>query len=197
LLSSLVNKSLVMAETQRRDEAHYTLLETIRQYAQEKLIAAGERPLLRDRHLQCYLKLAAETEPKLRGVYQQLWLNWLEAEYDNIRVALAWSLESGQVEAGLRLAIALGEYDAARRMLDEGLPLLRELGDPYRIAMALNYVGDLARCEGDYTQAQGAYEESLSLLQEIDAVRDRASVLHNLGHTCLHLGDIERAQTLF
>jgi DNA-binding CsgD family transcriptional regulator len=127
LLSSLVNKSLVLAETQQRDEARYTLLETIRQYAQEKLIAAGERPLLRDRHLQQYLQLAEKTEPKLRGAYQQLWLNWLEAEYDNIRAALAWSLASGQVEAGLRLAIALYQFWTIRDYVEEGLAWLERL----------------------------------------------------------------------
>ena len=63
--------------------------------------------------------------------------------------------------------------------------------------MALNYMGDLARCEQNYQQAQTAYEESISLLRKIDAVRDLASALHNLGHACLHLGDIERAKALF
>jgi DNA-binding CsgD family transcriptional regulator len=94
-------------------------------------------------------------------------------------------------------AMTLGKYDEARAMLDEALPLLRQAGNPYRIAMALNYSGDLARCERNYVQAQTAYEESISLLREIAAVRDVASVLHNLGHTCLHLGDVERAHSLF
>lgn len=82
-------------------------------------------------------------------------------------------------------------------MLEEGLPLLREMGNPYRIAMALNFSGDLARCEQNYQQARTAYEESISLLREIDAVRDPASALYNLGHTCLHLGDADRATALF
>jgi non-specific serine/threonine protein kinase len=55
----------------------------------------------------------------------------------------------------------------------------------------------LARCEQNYAQAQTAYEDSISLLRELDAVRDLASALHNLGHTCLHLGDVERAHALF
>jgi non-specific serine/threonine protein kinase len=63
--------------------------------------------------------------------------------------------------------------------------------------MALNYKGDLARCEQNYQQAQTAYEESISLLRKIDAVRDLASALHNLGHACLHLGKVERAKALF
>ena len=90
-------------------------------------------------------------------------------------------------------AMALGNYDAARAMLDEGLPLLREAGDPYWIAMALNFSGDLARCEQKYALAQSAYEESIALLRELGAMRDLASTLHNLGHTCMHLGDLEHA----
>jgi DNA-binding NarL/FixJ family response regulator len=93
--------------------------------------------------------------------------------------------------------MALGQYDAAHAMLAESLTLLRQAGNPYRIAMALNFWGDLARCEQNYAQAQTAYEDSISLLRELDAVRDLASALHNLGHTCLHLGDVERAHALF
>lgn len=329
LLSSLVNKSLVVAHTLQRGEARYSLLETIRQYAQEKLAATGEAEVMRDRHLHCFLQLAEETAPKLSGPYQQLWLSWLEGEYGNLRAALAWSLERGQIEAGLRIAIAiyqfwtirdyvveglswverlleraeqarervspavhanalayaafltgfrgnteaqaaygreaarlavaagdegkaalrwalsaqaygaraagdhqtelelsrrvielnrelddayqlglilsiasfaamsLGELGLARTMLDEGLPLLRTSANPYRIAMALNFSGDLARCERRFVQAKAAYEESIALLREIGAVRDLASALQNLGHACLHLSDSKRAHALF
>lgn len=93
--------------------------------------------------------------------------------------------------------MSLGKFEEARAMLEEGLPLLRQLGNPYRIAMALNFSGDLARCEQRYQEALAAYEESISLLREIDAVRDLASALHNLGHASLHLGDVERAGDLF
>jgi predicted ATPase/DNA-binding CsgD family transcriptional regulator len=171
-LSSLVNKSLVLAETQQRDEARYTLLETIRQYAQEKLIAAGERPLLRDRHLQCFLKLAEETEPKLRGTYQQLWLNWLEAEYDNVRAALTWSLESGQVEAGLRLAIALYQFWTIRDYTAEGLTWMERLlaqADEKRStvlrANALAYASFLAGFRGNRA-AQMSYGRDAARLAE-------------------------------
>jgi predicted ATPase/DNA-binding CsgD family transcriptional regulator len=326
LLSSLVSKSLIVADTLQRGEARYWMLETIRQYGQAKLITSGEWSALQDRHLEYVLHVTEETEPKLRGQYQQLWLDWLENEFASIRAALAWSLESRNIEVGLRIVIALyqfwtirdyaeeglawserllaeanesvslavrantlsyatnlagfrgntaaieryrrsailiaekagdkdrsaliwalnaqyfaahtegdhqteftlakriiqlqreagdayllaialstgsftamslGKYNEARQLLDEGLPLLREMGNPYRIAMALNFSGDLARCEGNYAQAQAAYEESIALLREINAVRDLASVSHNLGHVCLRLDDIRRARDLF
>lgn len=328
LLASLVNKSLVEAQTLQGSEARYSLLETIRQYAEEKLIASGELLLIRDHHLQCYLQLIEETAPKLIGPYQQVWFNWLESEYANIRDALTWALENRHIEVGLRIAnalyqfweirnyrqegfawferlltqaddrislvvhangctyaaflaefvgntaaaieygrrgvdlgeaageagkpilgfalgglasgmkavgdyqavfalgeqyidvfrelgdsyayhlgmgvlvqgqtaLTLGKLDIARPLLDEALILAREAGDGYRIAMALNFLGDLARCEQTYDRAQALYEESLTLLRGLGAERDLAALLHNLGHTCLHLGAVERAHTFF
>jgi DNA-binding CsgD family transcriptional regulator len=94
-------------------------------------------------------------------------------------------------------AFSLGEYKEARIMADEGLPLLRETGNPYQIAMTLNGSGDLSRCLGNYTRAQADYEESITLLREIGAERDLASTLHNLGYTFLHQGNIESAHALF
>ncbi len=97
----------MVAETLQGSEARYRLLETIRQYAQEKLKASGDWVSAHDHYLACFLRLTEEVAPKLREQYQQLWLNWLETENDNIRVALAWALEQGRVEAGLRIGTAL------------------------------------------------------------------------------------------
>lgn len=93
--------------------------------------------------------------------------------------------------------MSVGKYDVARAMLDEAFPMLREMDNPYRIAMALNFSGDLARCEKNYHEARVVYEESIAILREINGVRDLASVLHNLGHVYLHLGDMETASSLF
>jgi predicted ATPase/DNA-binding CsgD family transcriptional regulator len=129
LISSLVNKSLVLAETTGRAQIRYRLLETIRQYLLEKLDQAGETASWRDRHLNLFLARAEEAAPKLGDAYQQLWLNWLEEENDNIRAALAWSLESSpddalgrrRLEAGLRMASALPLFWQIRGGLQEGL----------------------------------------------------------------------------
>ena len=95
------------------------------------------------------------------------------------------------------VAIQLGDYETARERLDESLELAQQDGDSFRIAHVLNTLGDLARCKQSYTEAQGDYENSAALLREIDAQHDLASVLCNLGYTCLHLGDVERAKALF
>jgi predicted ATPase/DNA-binding CsgD family transcriptional regulator len=120
-ISSLVSKSLLIADTIGRAQARYRLLETIREYALEKLGESGETAQLRDRHLELYLARAEEAAPKLNDAYQQLWLNWLEGEHDNLRAALAWSLESGQIEAGLRIAIAIARFWEIRGYVPEGM----------------------------------------------------------------------------
>jgi non-specific serine/threonine protein kinase len=120
-ISSLVSNSFVLADTIGRSQTRYRLLETIREYALEKLEEAGETARLRDRHLDLFLARAEEAAPKLGEAYQQLWLNWLEGEHDNLRAALTWSLESGCIEAGLRIATALVRFWEIRGYVQEGL----------------------------------------------------------------------------
>ncbi len=135
LISSLVNKSLVVAETTGRAQIRYRLLETIRQYLLEKLAQAGEEETWRDCHLNLLLVRAEEGAPKLGGTYQQLWLNWMDDEHDNLRAALAWVLESkkgsheevARLEAGLRIASALMYYWGMRGELQEGMEWFRRL----------------------------------------------------------------------
>jgi predicted ATPase/DNA-binding CsgD family transcriptional regulator len=129
LISSLVNKSLVVAETTGRSQIRYRLLETIRQYLLEKLEQAGEAEVWRDLHLDLFLARTEEAAPKLGGDYQQLWLNWMDEENDNIRAALAWALESEpdeplgrkRLEAGLRIASAVPLFWQIRGSPQEGL----------------------------------------------------------------------------
>lgn len=142
LISSLVSKSLVVAETLQRGEARYSLLETIRQYGQDKLKEAMEWSQIHNRHLQTFLRVTEEVEPKLRGGYQKVWLNWLEEEVGNVRSALSWSLESGQIEEGLRMAIALYQFWTIRDYVEEGLTwlerLLAEAGEDIATAVRAN-----------------------------------------------------------
>jgi non-specific serine/threonine protein kinase len=128
LLSSLVDKSLVVAETIGRAEGRYRLLETIRDYALQKLEQSGEASRLRDRYLEFFVARAEEIAPKLQASsYQGLWLNWMDGEQDNMRAALAWSLESGHIEDGLRLAVALVWYWRLRSSNQELLTWLERL----------------------------------------------------------------------
>ena len=113
LLSSLVSKSMVIAERRGGPQTRYRLLETMRQYGREKLHQAGESDRLHARHLQFFGQLAREAEPHLRGPQQLAWLDRLEHDLDNIWVALAYSQSSrvsAEAAAGLRLAVALSRF---------------------------------------------------------------------------------------
>lgn len=126
LLGQLVDKSLVMAMPGEEGETRFRLLDTIRQYARERMLDEGDAPLVRDRHLAYYLLLAEEAEPHLRGKHQVKWLDRVESELDNIRFALEWSL-SGEVEAGMRLASALLWFWHIREFANEGAEWLVRL----------------------------------------------------------------------
>ena len=125
LLTQLVNKSLVMVE-ERGERKRYRLLETIRQYAYEKLSESGEAEGIRDRHLAFYLRFAEDAEPRLRNGEQVMWLERVETEYDNLRAALEWSLESGNSNHALRLGAALGYFWEIRGDAREGYKWLDE-----------------------------------------------------------------------
>lgn len=119
LLTRLVDRSLVVVEGQN-GTMRYRILETVRQYASEKLGEAGERTQVRERHAQWYLALTEEAEPMLRGPEQSVWLKRLEREYGNLRAALAWSVsESGDREQALRLAGNLWRFWNVRGYLSE------------------------------------------------------------------------------
>jgi non-specific serine/threonine protein kinase len=135
MISSLVKKSLVVAETSGRTQVRYRLLETIREYLLEKLDQASETEIWRDRHLNLYLVRAEEGAPKLGGSYQQLWLNWFDDEIDNLRAALTWALNNGResapnsvrIESGLRIANTLMLYWQIRGIAQEGLTWFERL----------------------------------------------------------------------
>ena len=88
LMTQLVNKSLILAEREQGKEARYHILETIRQYASERLLKAGEGEQLRSRHLDFFLRWAERVEPDVRGPQQLKWLDQFEIENDNLRAAL-------------------------------------------------------------------------------------------------------------
>lgn len=106
-LSSLIDKNLLRQAEPAEGEPRLVMLETIREYARERLAESGEEDQARRAHAAYYLVLAEEATAKLNGAEQEVWLNRLETEHDNFRAALAWSLDRGETEMGLRLGGAL------------------------------------------------------------------------------------------
>ena len=200
-LTRLVDKSLVVVMPQA-NEVRYRMLETIHEYAREKLIDAGEIGLMRVHHLEFYVQLAERAEPLLQGTEQKQWLDRLEAEDDNLRAALAWSLDGGAVTQGLSLAAALSDFWHLRGYLSEGRQWLKRMlanspdaPTPSR-AKAILQSGWLALQQGAISQAKTMGGESLALYRELGDQPGIAYALVLLG-TALHfLEDNERAASL-
>jgi tetratricopeptide (TPR) repeat protein len=173
-LTSLANKSLV----QRWDvngEPRFAMLETIRQFAHEKSSESGELTQVRDRHLDFYAQFAEDAEPKLRGADQMLWLNRMEAERDNLRAALTWSLEGGEREAGLRIGAATFLFWLMRGHDIEGERWLNALVERYGAGEPTAALGKVfvalginAFDLGNLDAASAALDASLRILRKED-----------------------------
>jgi predicted ATPase/class 3 adenylate cyclase len=204
LLTSLVDKSLVIAETQEQS-TRYRLLETVRQYARDRLAESEQGMAAHSRHRDYFLMLAEETRPKLLGSEQAQWLEVLEAEHENLRLALTFCLEEPDgAEAGLRLAVALPVFWEMRGHLSEGrqhlsAALARSVGlGPLKArAEALSGAGLLAWMQGDYSAARSLHEENLTIRQELGDKRGIAGSLNNLGLVAQDQGDYGAARALY
>ncbi|MGH2602442.1 MAG: ATP-binding protein, partial [Dehalococcoidia bacterium] len=171
LLTSMAEKSLLVVEY-HGEAARYRLLETVRQYAADRLAVAGETEAVRSRHANWALALAQHAAPRLVGSEQETWLQRLELEHDNLRAVLQWTLDSGGTVLGLQLAGALWRFWQTRGYLTEGRTWLERLlahgeGVPPSVrAAALFGAGVLAHDQGDYTSAVPYVEHSLALYQD-------------------------------
>jgi non-specific serine/threonine protein kinase len=180
------------------------LLETVRQYAWDRLVEAEEAAPVRERHLDFFLPLTEQAGPELQGPEAAAWLDRLEGEHDNLRAALGWSGAHGQVEAGLRLGGALSQFWHVRGYAGEGREHLARLlalpGAGARTsarANALIAAGMLARCQGDWTAARALLEESLTIFRELGDKRGIAGSLRSLGWAAHDQGDLGAARVIW
>ena len=204
-LGSLVDKSLVLLTQTVEGQPRYRMLETIREFALERLESSGEAAALRRQHAEQYLMLTEAAEPKLRhGGEQARWLTWFDGEHDNLRAALAWSQADPEgCELGLRLATALYWFWEGRGKLEEGREWLekavaRAQHAPVAATVrALWALGSALRFQGDYGRSVALHEEGLALSR---AANDRAGIaqgLGELGTTARHQADYARTAMLF
>jgi predicted ATPase/DNA-binding CsgD family transcriptional regulator len=214
LLGQLVDKSLVLAEPRADGEMRYRMLETVRQFAHEKLVEAGEVEAVRKRHLEYYLNLVERLEPKLRGRTQIETLNMLEDEIDNLRQALEWALQT-DVQSELRLASALKWFWHIRFHWAEGIEWLEKgvliekhnrLGkseqqqDSRGYAKALSVLGfHLSQPDlGQLEKSRAYLEEALSFYKTDfpDDLAGQGWAMVHLGYCKLWLGDLDQARIL-
>ena len=202
-VESLVGKSLVK-QTEAHGEPRFVMLETIREYAGERLLAAGEEERVRERHREYYLALAEEAQAKLIGAEQTEWLQHLEDEHENLRAALNWSLVVAGSDGGLRLCGALQRFWATRGHLSEGRGWCArflgraegEVRTPAR-AKALNTAGVLAQLQADYPVASTQHEEGLAIRRQLGDQSGIAASLNNLANVFAQRADYSSAKTLY
>jgi predicted ATPase/DNA-binding CsgD family transcriptional regulator len=204
LLEQLLDKSLVVVEDKGPKGLRFHFLETIRQYAWERLDQAGEVLATRERHLSWCLELATDMQPQPPGMHHPWHAADLIEEQDNLRAALVWAIQDGNAEAGLRVAVALahiwymrGHYSEGRSRLAELLALPASSSTPDVRASALTSAGYLAYCEGDLKAAQELLEESLRLWDALGNDERRAVCLQTLGNVTRFRGDLHGARPLF
>jgi predicted ATPase/class 3 adenylate cyclase/uncharacterized protein HemY len=186
-LSSLVDKSLLRQQQNDEGESRFSMLETIREFALERLAESGELEALRRRHAEFYLQMVQDAEPELRGSQQAQWLGRLEEEHDNLRAVLGWAAERGEAGIGLAMAAGLWRFWYMRSHFTMGRQWLRTIlalpgAAPHTAdrARALNGLGNLMWSQGDYDAARAAHEESLAVSRKLSDQRGAASALNNL-----------------
>lgn len=201
LLSHLVDKSLVIV-TEPGPESRYQMLETIRDYAREKLREASEEIEFRNRHLDYFVALAEEAEQQLFA-FGVAWFARLEAEHDNLRAAMEWSLEDDRAPAGLRLMAALWYYWFSHGPLSEAYSRTIEgLERPAAAqrtkirARALNTLGILNWGGVNQSDLKLRLEEALEIGKELDDNAIIATSLRYLGLTAHMAGDFNLARSL-
>jgi tetratricopeptide (TPR) repeat protein len=203
-VAALVDKNLLRVEDQAEGEPRLGMLETIREYAWERLAASGEAEEVRRRHAEYFVTLAEAAEPELRGPHQGEWAQRLETEHDNLRAALTWCSEQGAREVALRLGGALWRFWVSYGHVSEGRTWLEGLlrqgpagGGEGALAAArakaLSGAGALAHAQGDYRRAMALHEEALALFRELGDKMGIALSLHELGDVARRHGDYGRA----
>ncbi len=186
LLTRLVDKSLVLVDDDS-GARRYSLAETVRLFAQAQLVASGAAEHAHQRHADYFLHMAERAEPELWSRASATWLDLLEADHDNFRVALRRTIGHGHAETSQRMGAALYRFWMLRGHLTEGLHWLEGAlswssgaTDGTR-ARALNAAGHLARALANFDHAAGFYEQSLALHQQLSNERGAALAMNNLG----------------
>ena len=184
-LDQLADQSLV-----RRlpdfDEPRFLMLQTIRDFAAERLEGSGEAQLIRDRHLDAFIALADQAQPYLFGPRRKEWLDRLEEDHDNFRAALDWAVGSGDARRAMELSTGIwrfwqmrGHLHEGRRRMEAVLAMPNSGEFPKERLAALEAAGGLAYWQADMDVAQRFYDECLELTRKLGDNRALANALYN------------------
>jgi predicted ATPase len=174
------------------------MLETVREFALDRLAASGEQPTVRRAHARHYAEVFSGTEAELDGADAAVWLDRLDAERENVRAAIEFAVADGDAETALQLCANLWRYWERRGNIAEGRDAVAPAlgvpnGPPALRQRALNAAGGLAGDAGDFAAAKVCFEESLKLARELGEHYRAASVESNLGTLALFAFDYEEA----
>jgi non-specific serine/threonine protein kinase len=198
MVASLNDQSLLRPVAAATGEPRFALLETVREYAWERLAASGEEEAIRHAHAASFLALAERAEPELTGPNQTAWLDRLEVEHDNLRAALGWvSAGDAPTSIGVRLAGALWRFWWRRGHFREGrswleAALAQNVGTEAERAKALYGAGSLATEQGDYARATTLLEAALTAARPAGERAIAALALTDLGSIARQQGAYER-----
>jgi predicted ATPase/DNA-binding SARP family transcriptional activator len=202
LVTALLDKSLLLCDAGDTG-MRYRLLETVREYAAEKLQNAGETNATRERHARFFVSLAEEAAPAIFGAGDEAWMVRLDEESPNFRDVHDWcEQQTSRLELSLRLAVALHWHWYARGRFNEGRLRLgialtfAEKAPPLLRGRALTVLGLLAMWQGDYAGMHGPMAEAVSLLRPLGDSAPLAYALHGLGIATGFLGDVREARHL-
>jgi predicted ATPase/class 3 adenylate cyclase len=199
-LAALVDKSLIR-ETDGAGDTRFSMLETIREYAVERLGESEEADAVRHRQADYYVALAEEAQEPLRGEGRREWAARLDQEQDNVRAVLEWSLARTEPVRPLKIASAIWYYWMLRGQLTEGRRWIEralDCGDPAPSplrAWSLGIAGEFLRAQGEAEAAIAVKEEALGLAEKLGDKRDAAALHHDLGEIAATQGDLPRART--
>ena len=168
-LHGLVDKQLLLRRHGSSPDARLLMLETVREYARERLDAENDAPQTHERHCRHYLALAERAEPELFTRGEARWLPRLDAEVHNLRAALDWSLRHGDPTSALRLAGLLSKFWEIRNMPDEGLAWIEASLDAAGDAAPLPERARARRAQGLLLQSKGAAYDAHGLMREAKA----------------------------
>jgi predicted ATPase/DNA-binding CsgD family transcriptional regulator len=207
-VDSLIEKSLLRLPTleEQEEEPRLHMLETIREYGLECLAATGEMAAARQAHAEYYLRLTEEIEPKLAGPEQAVWLDRLEHEHANVRMALQWLLERGEMHHDMEMPLRFGgilrrfwlvhgHLQEGRTFLERALALSEGVTSPVR-AHALNAAANIALNQGDVDRAEVLAEEGRTLYQKVGGTRGIAFSLHQLERVARARGNLSASRLL-
>ena len=203
VLIKLVDKSLVVTEP-GSEQTRYHLLETIREFGNEKLSQAGERTEIRNRHLAHFAEYAEESENHLDGFEQAKWILITEKEHNNFRAAIDYSLMSGvNPSDGFRIGAAMSLFWIERSYFHEGMERLHNL-----LKIAVDSVHLPARAKmlyraaaiywriSDYNTAYKLCQQSIEICHMLEDQRSLASALYYMGDVCIDIHDYPQAHTV-